>query len=434
MNRHLLGLAALTSVVVGCGDGSSGGSPQTAAVSVESTVPSTTADAPARRALVVSSGGAIDEVALDGSTRRWADARLTADGTTIVSARVADGTTTVEWTDVASDAIAAAVSVAGELQIGALDEAGLQVALVNPAAPKVGDDITGGRTSSEVVVVQRTGRAADETYRGVLPGNLEPEMIGPVLTGGGPGEIDGQVFLIEYLPAEHPTAYRVIVLDRRTDQLFLPLSLHDKTSQIDEKMAAVSRAQVMAPDRNLLLTLYRGSHRGGADYTFVHTLRYDALPNESLFPGVFCLILPADLPLHDSPGAIAIAPDQEKFYVVSAKGAVASMLVDDIDQLGDMPSVHASTQLDVTSEHAPAIAATQDAVWVGFDGWVVELDPATLVERRRIAVSGDVRAIAVDTTSVLVADGSSLQIYSTDGMLQSSTPLAVDDPLRIVLF
>ncbi len=434
MNRHLLGLAALTSIVVGCGDGSSGGSPQTVAVTVDSVVASTTAaDAPMHRALVMSSSGAIADAALDGTPRRWDDARLTAAGTMIVSARIVDGSTVVEWNEVGSGVAAASVTVPGVLEIGALDEDGVQVALVNPPATRVGADITGGRTSSEVVVVQREGAVATETYRRVLPGNLEPEMIGPVLTGGGPGQIDGQVFLVEYLPADHPTAYRVMVLDRATDELFLPLSLHDKTQQIDEKMAAVSRAQVIAPARNLLLTLYRGSHRGGADYTFVHTLRYDALPDESLFPGVFCLILPADLPLHDSPGAIAIAPDQETFYVVSAKGAVASMLVDDIDQLGDMPTVHASTQLDVTSEHAPAITANDDAVWVGFDGWVVELDPVTLVERRRIAVAGDVRAIAVDATSVIVADGSALQSYAMDGTLQSSTPLAVDDPLRIVL-
>ena len=104
--------------------------------------------------------------------------------------------------------------------------------------------------------------------------------------------------LIEYLPPEHPTRYRVRTLDLATGTIGLPVSLRDKGQLVDEAMAGLSRTQVYAASSSLLFTLYQPADVTSTDlddpeydvweYGFVHTL---ATPSA----GVWCIDLPEEL-------------------------------------------------------------------------------------------------------------------------------------------
>ena len=118
------------------------------------------------------------------------------------------------------------------------------------AGPPADGMIAPGRATSEIVAVSPRGFVVDVE----LAGNIVPEAFS--LEAQGPGRAPW-LYVLEYLPADAPTHYRVRVLDPNTGELSLPLNLRNYGLTVDTQMSGISRDQVVAGDQGLLVTLYR---------------------------------------------------------------------------------------------------------------------------------------------------------------------------------
>ncbi|MEY2443596.1 MAG: hypothetical protein QOE00_176 [Ilumatobacteraceae bacterium] len=303
-------------------------------------------------------------------------------GEVAVAATVTGGATTIEWHDLANDAVTASVTITGDFHPTAVAQDGKLVALISSAA-----------TATTVVLVTP---ADGELRRWTFDSVLVPEAFANAFSPDSGGLPMG-VFVIEYL-AQH--TYRVRVIDAATGQLGLPLNLRDKGQTVDEVMTAVSRTAVFDPDRQLLFTLYQDASEGGENVgSFIHTL--------GLIDGVWCLDVPTALGLADHPGALAVSPDGSRLYAASSIGGVAGYVVDDITN-GElaMPQARRTTALHASSYHV-AIAASNDEVVVALGGELFRLDPVTLAVRDSFTWDMDVEALTVlnDGSIVIVGTG-----------------------------
>ncbi len=239
-------------------------------------------------------------------------------GKVVVSASFMAGRTMVEWHDVRTDEIFAAVQIDGDFRPTAVAQDGKLVALIGSA----------GTTTTVVLATPADG----ELRRWRFDSVLVPEAFADAFDSEGAGLPIG-VFVIEYLAAH---TYRVRVIDTASGQLGLPLNLRDKSQTVDEVMTAVSRTAVFEPNNQLLFTLYQDASEGGENVgSFIHTL--------GLFNGVWCLDVPAELGLADHPGALAVNPAGSRLYAASSIGGVAGYVVSDITNSGpEMPTARAS--------------------------------------------------------------------------------------------
>ena len=161
---------------------------------------------------------------------------------------------------------------------------------------------------------------SDPTRRYRLIGNFEPEAF---------SVDDSRLFLIQYLPAEAPTSYRVTFLDLG-DGTVHPVFGRFKTPP--ERMPGIRLAQVFDPASEQLYTLYtnraaehshdpgRTSSYGEREVSFVHVL--------NLRQGwAYCAGLPRALwgqPARAQ--AMAPSPDGRSLYIVdSMRGRIAVM-------------------------------------------------------------------------------------------------------------
>ena len=296
------------------------------------------------------------------------------------------------------------------------DTTGRYVALVSEPDAHPDGAIAPGRTSSTIVIADRD---LGERYRTTLDGNFYPEAFG---TSVSPGGLPDAVYLLEYLPAASPTHYRVRVLLTATGEVGLPVNLREKTSEVDATMAGISRTQVVSGhDGGLLFTLYRGVAGEGDrhGYAFVHTL--------GLAGGVWCLDIAHEMELDSQPGALGVAGD--RLVVASANGTVGSYDIAAVLDPAREPVMDVVTQYK-HPEGEPVLAATGDRVWVAWDTWVYELDPATLqmVTSAPRQLARPVTAMAATADGVVVAhpDGT---ITSSDGASIDAVRVDADDDI-----
>lgn len=370
--------------------------------------PSDTASASAAEAApsfaLADSDGRIAIVHPDGAARELRDSgwdrRLSLDGTYAVStALVGPGDTKVAWDAVPAGAVLGATLLPGaDMEASATQVGGHLTAFVDRAPAPVEGAIAGAKADTTITLAS-PDRGIVESYE--LTGNFVPEAIGSTLRTDG---VPAQLFLLEYLPADAPTRYRVRVLDTDTGELGLPLNLRDKLGpRVDQQMAGVTRGQVLASELGLLFTLYRGTSDmpHGHPYAFVHTL--------DLFDGVWCLEIPAAMRLEELPGALAVAGD--RLYVASANGTVGAYDISAIAHPQGSVDMLWVVQLGpVGGREQPAIAAGPDGAVVAFpamsglfhvgpDGTVH--DPTVFDDgTEAIAVAG-VRTYAVGDTWML---------------------------------
>lgn len=239
------------------------------------------------------------------------------------------------------------------LEADAVTDDGGLVALSSFAAEVRPGEIAGAKERTTVVIADEDG----ERYRTELDGNFVVEAFGRRL---GPDGLPAQLFLLEHVPADAPTHYRVRVLSTETDAVSLPLNLRDKSQQLDERMAGVSRSQVLADEDGLLFTLYRGTIDGtpdGEPYAFVHTL--------DLADGVWCLDVDPSLELDRLPGSLAVAG--HRLYLASANGRVASMPVPSITDPSRTPTTDWVVQATAAARRPPVLLADEAGVWIGPD-------------------------------------------------------------------
>ena len=370
----------------------------------------------------------------DGAVVRVHDGHAVADGQpparpglvgldrrTLVDA-VTDGEATeVRWTDLFTGDTTGRSSILGaHLVPTATDASGRAVALVSEAGEQHDGTIAPGRTSSTIVVADRE---LGERYRITLDGNYHPEAFG---TSGDPDLAPDTVYLLEYLPAEAPTHYRVRVLYTSSGEVGLPVNLRDKATEVDAEMAGISRTQVVSGHAGgLLFTLYRGVAGEGDrhGYAFVHTLGFAG--------GVWCLDIAPEMELDTQPGALVVAGD--RLVVASANGTVGSYDIAAVLDPARPPVMDVVTQV-LHPEGDPILAATDDRLWVAWANFVYELDPLTLemLAPAPQQLTRPVTALAATEDGVLIAsvegtitwtDGTALKVMPDGDAIETNAEI-----------
>ena len=117
--------------------------------------------------------------------------------------------------------------------------------------------------------------------------------------------------------------------------------------------------------------------------------------------------------------------------IANGNGVVGSFRVADLDDRDRPPHLFATGQLSASTDHAPAVAATNESVWVGYGTTIVELNPTDLSERQRFSVDEAALALAATPTGLVAISASSLTQFDAHGVVLSRTDLSVSNPLRV---
>jgi hypothetical protein len=234
------------------------------------------------------------------------------DGSRLYATIRSGGSTTLESRDSSTGDVLSSTTIRGTLDARAASLSGSAVALMRPLPEGVDTTYALPRSHTTIVVADPAGERPSRRYR--LEGNFEPEAF---------SIDDARLFLIQYLPAEAPTAYRVTFLDLgsgRVRQVF------GRFKTPPARMPGIRLAQVFDPSSDQLYTLYTnraaGQGYGGwadASYgdrevSFVHVL--------NLRKGwAFCAGLPRELWGQPAKAqAMAPSPDGRSLYIVDTMG------------------------------------------------------------------------------------------------------------------
>jgi hypothetical protein len=317
-------------------------------------------------------------------------------GAWVLSSEASDGSTFLRRLEGSTGQVVSAATVPGELEARIVSESGRAVALTEPLPDGWDPFVPLPRARTTIVVADPIGQ--NETITLDLRGNFEPEAF---------SIDDERLFLLQHLPAETPTAYRVTVLDLATQKL---LPVFGKFNGPAERMPGTRLSQLLGPDADQLYTLYTSSRAGYAPHdapvasdaavSFVHVL--------SLEDGwAHCVGLPRalwDRPANEQ--AMATTPDGSYLFVVDAgRGLVAAM--------------HTET-LEVRT--APLDLAFTGAI--GRTSARISPDGQTLF----VAIAGDDTSAATagdDGSLVTALDASTFEVLDTWRLDESVTGLGV---------
>jgi hypothetical protein len=300
-------------------------------------------------------------------------------GEWVLSAAASDGATLLEAHEGSTGRILSSATVPGELEARIVSESGRAVAMMEPLPDGWDPAVPFPRARTRIVVADPTGER--ETISLNLRGNFEPEAF---------STDDGKLFLIQHLPAETPTAYRVTVLDLAREKL---LPVFGPFKGPAERMPGTRLSQLMSPDADQLYTLYTSSRPGYAPHgapvandaavSFVHVL--------SLQDGwAHCVGLPRSM--WDRPSseqAMATTPDGNYLFVIDAgRGIVAALHTEslkvrttpfDLSVEGDVVRTAAQVSPDgrillvsVAGAEGSIVTAFDAATFEAVDSWRLE--------------------------------------------------------------
>jgi WD40 repeat protein len=343
-----------------------------------------------------------------------ADAIVSPDGSRLYSASSDGRSTLLETTDAATGDAVSEARIRGELAVRVVSGSGRAVALMAPLPDGLDPWTPVPRSQTRMVVADPTG--AGETLRFVLDGNFEPEAF---------STDDSRLFLIQYLPAEAPAAYRVTVLDLASGDVG---SVYGRFKTPAQRMPGIRLRQEFDPNGSQLYTLYTNEAEayandyGANDYgawgeageavSFVHVLNLEG-------GWAYCVGLPKAFWGQPAEAlALAVSPDSKSLYIVdSSQGRVAVMNTRTLRirhtanvELGSLGGVRTSAQM----------SADGDTLFVGSveDGSALyALDARTLDVVTRWPMEGDVSALGLSD------DGGRLYVALGDrvALLDSAT-------------
>jgi hypothetical protein len=333
-------------------------------------------------------------------------------GRWLVAASSDDDRTVLETRDAATGEVVASARVGGRLAPRIVSESGRAIALMDPLPPGWDPAVPQPRSSTHVVVVDPTGSSEPRTFD--LVGNYEPEAF---------STDDGSLFLLQYLPAETPRAYRVTVLDLG-DGSVRPVQGPFKGPA--ERMPGIRLQQILAPDASQLYTLYSSALPGytphaerthdGRIVAFVHVL--------SLRDGwAHCIGLPSSFwnrPASEQ--AMATSPDGRYVFVVDAAlGEIAVMDADTLEVRSGTADLHAE-DVDRTSAVVGADGRTLYVATSRGTTTVTAIDVASFDVLDRWHLDAAVTGLG------LARDGDHLLAATADGLeiLDVATGRAVD--------
>jgi len=343
-------------------------------------------------------------------------------GAWVLSAAASDGATLLETHEGSTGRILSTATISGELEARIVSESGRAVAMMEPLPEGWDPAVPFPRARTRIVVADPTGER--ETISLNLRGNFEPEAF---------STDDGKLFLIQHLPAETPTAYRVTVLDLAREKL---LPVFGPFKGPAERMPGTRLSQLLSPDAAQLYTLYTSSRPGysphgapvanDAAVSFVHVL--------SLQDGwAHCVGLPKSM--WDRPSsvqAMATTPDGSYLFVIDAgRGIVAAMHTEslkvrttpiDLSVEGDI----ARTAAQVSSDGETLLVSV-----AGAEGSVVTaLDAATFEVVDTWRFEGVVSGLdfSSDGSSVYAAiEGRVVMLDARNGLEIGAVPVPTDE-------
>lgn len=322
------------------------------------------------------------------------------DGSLVVSTSRVGGATRLVASDARTGKTLETSRVRGDLAVRAVSERGDSVALMAPL-PSGWDPWTPRpRSRTTIVVADPSGTLEPATYR--LDGNFEPEAFS---TDG------GRLFMLQYLPPEAPSVYRVTVLDLArgsVDPVFGPYK------GPAERMPGTRLEQVRAPDGSQLYTLYTSERPGYAPHgapvprnavvSFVHVL--------SLSDGwAHCVGLPK--PFWHRPAsaeAIAASPDGTRLYVVDVGIGLVTVL--DTSSLEILDTAPIGARIPDAGRTTATVSSDGSTLFVGGGRTLLAIDTSTFGVSRRLTVPGDVFGLGLsgDGTELYVALGQGLEV------------------------
>ena len=327
------------------------------------------------------------------------------------------GGTALRTLDPATGRVTADVSLPGSLSIRAVAGDGARVALMAPPPPGTDPWTPVPRRRTTIVVADPSGATEPETYH--LRGNLEPEAFSN----------DGaHLFVIQYLPPQAPSLYRVAELELEDGDVY-PVISRDKTWS--QRMPGIRLEQLLSPDQRQLYTLYSSqpaAYAAGYDdaqstargpVAFVHILNLQDR-------WAFCLPLPKRLwgaPAGEQ--AMASSSDGSRLFVVDPSRDTVAVIDAKRTKVKETATVDFETQ--DRAHAAAAVSPDGSTLYVGTGEAVVALDAATLSVRFRWPMRTPVESLQTSADGgvlyVALADGIELLDPST-GTVRGSIPSA----------
>lgn len=346
-----------------------------------------------------------------------------ADGSLVFRASTRNGGTSLDTIDAATGEVAASARLDGILELWVASGSGRTLALMEPLPRGWDRAIPVPRSHTVIVVADPTGTA--EPRRFELDGNYEPEAF---------STDDSNLFLIQHLPAESPTVYRVTMLDLDRGKVF---PVFGPFKSPPERMPGTRLQQELAPDGGRLYTLYSSSRAGyaphgaqvdqGAAVSFVHVLDLEE-------GWAHCAGLPKafwDRPA--SAQAMAVSSDGRRLYVVDSElGLLTVMDTETFANEGTARiPIGASDPLG-TSARLSADGSTLFVTSAGADGTLFAIDTATLEVTDRWHVGGAASGLglSVDGRRLYVAQGDRVSVLDpSNGQELGAVPFSSPAPV-----
>jgi hypothetical protein len=321
------------------------------------------------------------------------------DGARLYAAVPEGSSTTLEVRASSTGALLSETLLDGRLDVRVASLTGRAVAMMRPLPDGVDATIAFPRARTAIVVADPAGERPPRRY--ALEGNFEPEAF---------SIDDTRLFLIQYLPAEAPSAYRVTFLDLDSGRVHPVFGRFDTPP---ERMPGVRLAQVFDVAAEQLYTLYTNAPAehfhdhwqdaayGEREVSFVHVL--------NLRQGwAYCAGLPRAL-WGQPARAQALAPsaDGRSLFVVDAiRGVVTELNTRTMTTTRTRSVDLGGAERGRTSSVAGPDGST---LYVGVGHLVVAIDVRTLDVVARWNVSGGVAALALspggDRLYAAVRDG-----------------------------
>ena len=308
------------------------------------------------------------------------------DGSLLYETTRSGGSTILEARDSSTTEVLSMTKVEGRLDVRAASLSGRAVALMRPLPEGVDPTFALPRARTTIVVTDPTGEHKTRQYE--LLGNFEPEAF---------SVDDTRLFLIQYLPAEAPSSYRVTGLrleDGEVRQVF------GRFKTPPARMPGVRLEQVYDPTSEQLYTLYTNRSTssyddqwqnvsyGEKEVSFVHVL--------NLRRGwAYCAGLPRQLWGQPATAqAMAPSPDGRLLYIV--------------DSMREMVAVMDTRSLEITEARSidlpplergrtsAILSADGNTLFVGAGGAsITRIDIGSLGILEPWPVSGDVTGLAL---------------------------------------
>lgn len=346
------------------------------------------------------------------------------DGSLVFSASSHGRSTTLRTIEGTTGEVVSTTRIPGHLDVRVMSASGRGVALMNPLPDGWDPQTPIPRSHTTIVVADPTGAREPRTYE--LTGNFEPEAF---------STDDRRLFMIQHLPAETPTVYRVTVLDLvrgRVKPVFGPFK------SPPERMPGTRLEQVFAPNGDQLYTLYTSTQPGYAPHgapapsdasvSFVHVL--------SLAKGwAHCVGLPRELWNQPaSAQAMAASSDGARLYIVdSVRGMVSVM---DTDTLEILRTQELDLQATAVTDTSAKLSADDGTLFVGTGGSdssvLYAIDTTTFQVAHHWPMIGDLSGLglSLDGVRLYVALGDHLAVLDpATGEELGAVPFTSPEPI-----